>query len=181
MRKLVLAAVAAGILSIVAVAIAAAHDDHGSGEWPTSCVDLNDIVEAHLGNDHNVGIYQRTFGDQAEQACQDDHRDDVRSVFAWAIGSDGSTSSPSPEAETLGVQSATPEPGPDPEKELVTVLTASGTGSGFTEPFFTDGGAFQIVATVSNNEQSGNVALFKVGWRSRPNPGQGVTYHHSNC
>ena len=86
MRKLVLAALAAGILSIVAVAIAAAHDDHSSGEWPTSCVDLNDIVEAHLGNDHNVGIYQRTFGDQAEAACQNDHRNDVRSVFAWAIG-----------------------------------------------------------------------------------------------
>ncbi len=88
MRKLILAAVAAGILSIVAVAIAAAHDDHGSGEWPTSCVDLNDIVEAHLGNDHNVGIYQRTFGDQAEQACQNDHRNDVIAVFGWAIASD---------------------------------------------------------------------------------------------
>ncbi len=57
-------------------------------QWPTTCVELNDIVEAHLGNDNNVGIYQRVFGDQAEQACQNDHRDDVRSVFAWAIGGD---------------------------------------------------------------------------------------------
>lgn len=54
-------------------------------QWPTTCVDLNDIVEAHLGNDNNVGIYQRVFGDQAEQACQNDHRDDVRGVFAWAF------------------------------------------------------------------------------------------------
>ena len=67
----------------VSVSVAAA-------QWPTTCVELNDIVEAHLGNDNNVGIYQRVFGDQAEQACQNDHRDDVRSVFAWAIGGDSS-------------------------------------------------------------------------------------------
>lgn len=54
-------------------------------QWPTTCVDLNDIVEAHLGNDGNVGIYQRVFGDQAEQGCQNDHRDDVRGVFSWAF------------------------------------------------------------------------------------------------
>lgn len=54
-------------------------------QWPTTCVDLNDIVEAHLGNDGNVGIYQRVFGDQAEQGCQNDHRDDVRGVFGWAF------------------------------------------------------------------------------------------------
>ena len=59
-----------------------------AAQWPTTCVELNDIVEAHLGNDGNVGIYQRVFGDQAEQACQSDHREDVRSVFAWAIGGD---------------------------------------------------------------------------------------------
>ncbi|MDE2768499.1 MAG: cytochrome c [Chloroflexota bacterium] len=53
--------------------------------WPTTCVDLNDIVEAHLGNDDNVGIYQRVFGDGAEQGCQNDHRDDVRGVFGWAF------------------------------------------------------------------------------------------------
>ncbi len=54
-------------------------------QWPTTCVDLNDVVEAHLGNDGNVGIYQRVFGDQAEQGCQNDHRDDVRGVFGWAF------------------------------------------------------------------------------------------------
>jgi hypothetical protein len=54
--------------------------------WPTDCVDLNDIVENHLGNEGNVGIYQRTFGDQAETACRNDHREDVRGVFGWAFG-----------------------------------------------------------------------------------------------
>ena len=54
-------------------------------QWPTTCVDLNDIVETHLGNHNNVGIYQRVFGDQAEQACQNDHRQDVQGVFAWAF------------------------------------------------------------------------------------------------
>ena len=69
----------AAVWATVSVAVAAA-------QWPTTCVELNDIVEAHLGNHHNVGIYQQVFGDQAEQACRNDHRDDVRSVFAWATG-----------------------------------------------------------------------------------------------
>ena len=53
--------------------------------WPTDCVELDDIVENHLGNDNNVGIYQSVFGDQAEQGCRGDHREDVRSVFGWAF------------------------------------------------------------------------------------------------
>jgi len=59
-----------------------------SAQWPTTCVALNDIVEAHLGNEQNVGIYQRAFGDQAEQACRSDHRDDVRRTFGWAVGTE---------------------------------------------------------------------------------------------
>lgn len=55
-------------------------------QWPTTCVGLNDIVETHLGNYGNVGIYQRVFGGNAEQGCQNDHRDDVQAVFAWAFG-----------------------------------------------------------------------------------------------
>ncbi|MCY3749015.1 MAG: thermonuclease family protein [Chloroflexi bacterium] len=81
--RAVWAVVLAALFTAVSVSYAAA-------QWPTTCVELNDIVEAHLGNDHNVGIYQKVFGDQAEQACQNDHRDDVRSVFAWAIGGDAS-------------------------------------------------------------------------------------------
>ena len=68
-------------------------------QWPTTCVDLNDIVEAHLGNDGNVGIYQRVFGDQAEPGCQNDHRDDVRAVFSWAF--DQTMQSADPELQDL--------------------------------------------------------------------------------
>ena len=77
MKRVVFAVVAAMVLTVGMVAVA-------SAQWPTTCVELNDIVEAHLGNTHNVGIYQSTFGDEAEQGCQNDHRDDVQEVFAWA-------------------------------------------------------------------------------------------------
>ena len=93
MRRLLIAALAAGILSVMAVAITTAHEDHGTDEWPMTCVDLNDIVEEHLGNPHNVGIYQRTFGSDAEQACQNDHRNDVIAVFGWAIAAEPGASS----------------------------------------------------------------------------------------
>ena len=73
------------IAAAVAVAAAAAVSTPVFAQWPTTCVDLNDIVENHLGRDNNVGIYQRVFGDQAEAACQGDHRQDVRGVFAWAF------------------------------------------------------------------------------------------------
>ena len=100
-RTIFFAAVVAGVLSIMAVAIAAAHEDHSTDEWPMTCVDLNDIVEEHLGNNHNVGIYQNTFGDQAEAACQNDHRNDVRGVFVWAFDDSASPSTPSVPAASL--------------------------------------------------------------------------------
>ncbi len=55
--------------------------------WPSTCVYLNDIVEAHLGNFHNVGVYQRTYRDpnKAEAACRADHRNDVHRTFGWAF------------------------------------------------------------------------------------------------
>ena len=81
-------AVCAAILAAMWVAVSVSY---AAAQWPTTCVELNDIVEAHLGNDNNVGIYQRVFGDQAEQACRNDHGDDVRSVFAWAIGGDSAS------------------------------------------------------------------------------------------
>ena len=76
-----------GVLSVLVAAIAAfGLATPALAQWPTTCVDLNDIVEAHLGNDGNVGIYQRTFGDQAEEHCRADHLDDVRLAFPWALG-----------------------------------------------------------------------------------------------
>ena len=74
------------LVALLTVVAALAMASPVLAEWPTTCVDLNDIVEAHLGNDENVGICQRVFFDQAEQGCQNDHRDDVRGVFAWAFG-----------------------------------------------------------------------------------------------
>ena len=67
---------------------AAPAADLPSTAWPTSCVGLNDFVEAHLGNTGYVGIYQRAFGDgpAAESACRSDHHADVQAVFAWAYG-----------------------------------------------------------------------------------------------
>ena len=86
------------IAAMVAVVAAAALATPVLAQWPTTCVDLNDIVENHLGRDNNVGIYQRAFGDQAEPACQNDHREDVRGVFGWAfgLGPSGSTAAPPP-------------------------------------------------------------------------------------
>ena len=77
-KRSIMAAVMAAVLTVAVTAVA-------SAQWPTSCVDLNDIAEGHLGNDGNVGIYQTTFGDQAEAACQNDHRDDVVVAFYWAV------------------------------------------------------------------------------------------------
>ena len=88
--------VRAVLFASVAVVTVLALATPALAQWPMSCVDLNDIVEAHLGNDGNVAIYQRVFGDQAEQACQNDHRDDVRGVFAWAFDD----ASPASEAES---------------------------------------------------------------------------------
>ena len=87
-------------------------------QWPTTCVELNDIVEADLGNNHNVGIYQRVFGDRAEQACQNDHRTDVQNTFAWAIP----TPAPAPAAQPTPAPVQLPATPPIGE---VTVMAAS--------------------------------------------------------
>ena len=72
------------------------------GGWPTTCVYLNDVVEAHVGNDHNVGLYVRAFSDQAEAWCQRDHAEDVRGTFAWA--------SPCGAAQPAGSEIPAPSP-----------------------------------------------------------------------
>lgn len=72
------------IISVAAGAVPQAAADDLPGGWPATCVALNDLAEASLGRPENVGIYQRAHGDQAEQACQADHRANVRAAFAWA-------------------------------------------------------------------------------------------------
>ena len=91
--------------------------------WPTTCVELNDLVERHLGNGHNIGIYPRLLGEDAEATCRDDHRNDVRETFAWAFD----------------IQTATISGPPLPVDELVQqtqaavryIRTPEGCGSGF--------------------------------------------------
>ncbi|MCY3895609.1 MAG: hypothetical protein OXG17_03955 [Chloroflexi bacterium] len=73
------------LAAVVAMAIAAGTAASVGAQWPTACVELNDVVERHLGNHGNVGIYQRVFGADAERACQFDHRDDVAGTFIWAL------------------------------------------------------------------------------------------------
>ena len=63
-------------LAELAAAVAAVGTPEGA-PWPTSCVALSDMVEGHRGNGHKVGNYQRVFGEQAEGACQLDHREHV--------------------------------------------------------------------------------------------------------
>ena len=71
-------------IALVTFGVSIAH-----AQWPTTCVELNDLAEAAVGAHRNVGIYQRAYGDQAEAQCQNDHRDDVRRTFAWALGGAG--------------------------------------------------------------------------------------------
>ena len=56
MRKLVRTAVL-GLTAVLLTALPA----HAS--WPTTCVELNDLVKYRLGNHGNIGIYERVFGD----------------------------------------------------------------------------------------------------------------------
>ena len=91
--RAILAILTAALTLAVAVSSAAAAD---AGGWPTTCVELNDIVESHHDRPGNVGIYQRTYGDQAEAHCQADHRADVQGAFAWAFA----TMASAPSSET---------------------------------------------------------------------------------
>ena len=80
-KRLVVAGFIVGLITAATVTVVTA-------QWPTTCVEANDAFEQYVGNYHNVGIYQRTFGDPyaAEQACRNDHLDDTRAAFAWALG-----------------------------------------------------------------------------------------------
>ena len=147
-----------------------------------TCVDLNDVVEEHLGNDHNVGIYQNTFGDQAEAACQNDHRNDVRGVFAWAFGD--SSSAPTPSVPTASL------PLVDPalysavwrgRTEQVRALVAGGVNvnarDSDNDPLLYEGiwrGHTKIVqilvdagADVNARDSDGDPLLYGAVWRNR--------------
>ncbi len=87
------------IFAIIAgLLLAAGISTVALAQWPTTCVEANDAFERYVGNEHNVGIYQRTFGDgpEAEQACQNDHREDIRAAFNWAIPESTPATAPTP-------------------------------------------------------------------------------------
>ncbi len=117
------ALVVAALVAALALAFTATP---AQAQWPTSCVDLNDIVEAHLGNRQNVGIYQRVFGDGAEQACQNDHRADVQGTFAWAIPTPAPTPAPVPAPGPAPAPAPAPAPMPSsaPIGEISVVATS---------------------------------------------------------
>lgn len=131
MRRVLIAAVAAALLT-AGFTTGLAADNHDQG-WPTTCVALNDIVEAHLGNQGNAGIYQNTFGDQAEAACQSDHRNDVRGTFAWAFADEASQ----PQPNTFQV---------------------SGSGTYVGDRFYLPTGHYRITFSIS-----GNIGAFGTG------------------
>ena len=97
-------AVAAALLTLV-IALSIGYAATPGG-WPATCLEFNDIVEAHLDHPGNVGIYQRTFGDQAEAACQNDHRAQVQASFAWAMPMPAAATAPTP------APGSTPAPSP---------------------------------------------------------------------
>ena len=109
--RAILAVFVAVLTLVVALSIASAAP---SGGWPTTCVALNDIIEANRGNLDKVGIYQRVHGDQAEQACQNDHGPEVRAAFAWvgatpavaSIETQAPISTPTPNSSIGGLPSA---------------------------------------------------------------------------
>ena len=93
MRRLLLSTIS----TLITIALTIAPT---SAQWPTTCVDMNDALETSLGNFSNVGLYQKTFDEQAELACRNDHRDDVRQAFAWAFDGTDQTIAESTPAET---------------------------------------------------------------------------------
>ena len=100
MRRWFLGVVVGVLVGAAVVGTATAYIEGG---WPETCLEMNDMVEASPLGSGAVGIYQRAFGDQAEAACQHDHREDVRHSFGWAF----------PEASTASTQpAATPAPQP---------------------------------------------------------------------
>ncbi len=98
MRHRCLSIISLALLVAFAVSIAAARADYVGG-WPETCLEMNDMVEASDRAGGAVGIYQRAFGDDAEAACQNDHRDDIQRAFAWAfsdVPAPAATSTPAP-------------------------------------------------------------------------------------
>ncbi len=94
-------------VSLVATHTAAAYFPGG---WPESCLEVNDMVEGSPRGSGAVGIYQRAFGEAAEQACRNDHTQDVRRAFAWAFPEVVPASAAPGPAHTTASPAAVPTP-----------------------------------------------------------------------
>ncbi len=85
-KRLIVALGIAGLIAAGTALTAGGLGDTLPRDWAMSCVELNDLIEKHrLYRLENVGIYQAVHGDNAEIACQSDHRDDVQALFHWAF------------------------------------------------------------------------------------------------
>ena len=133
MRKIALVAGTAILACVLAVASVGAYIDGG---WPETCLEMNDMVEASPLGSGAVGIYQRAFGDQAEAACQNDHREDVRTAFAWAF----------PEAQAQ--PAPTPAPTPAPSNNVQGSVSSN---SGGVFPITLDPGLYVFTASYNPN------------------------------
>ncbi len=108
MRRLIVATLSALVaLALIAPSVLA--------NWPTTCVEANDAFEFAAGNHHNIGLYQRVYGAEAERFCQIDHGNDIRAAFGWAFGN---TPPPVPPQQAPAPH-ATPVPSTHPDYERV--------------------------------------------------------------
>ena len=85
MRHRLTTLIALALISVFAVSGATVRA-YVDGGWPETCLEMNDMVEASAYGSGAVDIYQRAFGDNAEAACRNDHRGDIRRAFTWALG-----------------------------------------------------------------------------------------------
>ena len=58
-----------------------------SAQWVDTCVGLYDLIQVNRGASDRGGFHQRTYGDQAETACQAEQQ--PAATFAWALGGPG--------------------------------------------------------------------------------------------
>ena len=78
LRPVLIALIGAAALGVVARADTR-HD------WPSTCVELNDVFEQSRGKHKNIGIYERVHGDRAEQACRNEHRSELAHLGSIAL------------------------------------------------------------------------------------------------
>ena len=95
---------------IIGIAAVAVMVPAAFAQWPTTCVELSDIVEQQLGNDDRVGFYEQRYGTRAETVCRREHGEAVRQAFGWP------TATPTPTPTATPTPTPTPEPTPQIER-----------------------------------------------------------------